>query len=545
MVRKEAQTITQTTTVLTRSHLSFCDTSVKALTAWMHILSLQPLGDTSERLLNALNELTELDDEETLRYDLIQVLHPLIEQVLMSIVDHALQLGPADIDRKNHMIELSNRLRLRFIHLYIDMVNRSEQQLSQVKHPFLNFGANRNLINVRLLSTFFGLRQIARLLILQQKNFDHCLVDQWISTHRLYQLAYENGEHLININQLQGSNYPLSNIHQVYIQNLLLNILYTYQVRPVEIESLFHCTAEWIHLVRLTKHETLYSRYSINTKQDAPPQFKSRYQHPVDADLFLSTQDLLKHINDTVQYGAKSMSEVEKKYLTPALQFHIQNVLGTNHAERRHQRFEHSAELEIFFTVQAAHYYLSQGQSIIQKDNFPSLYPKPENFQMFTTNVLDISSQGYRIYYPNALPHLLNIGELILLKENTDPDWKVGVIRWKKQYVMNSYSFGVEVLATQLQACSVTSVVKNIDFQSMDIPSLILFQRSFGQSHFSLIIPNIPHLLQQATLQLKLAEQSYIIQPTQKLLETQSFIQFNFKLDDPTLLQHILKQLQR
>lgn len=545
MANKDSIASFHTPTALNRASLSFCDASVKGLTAWMGTLSLHQLGDTAEALLNALNELTELQCKETLRYDLIQVLHPLLEHVLMILVNHALQLGSPYYDRKNQLIELSLRIRIRFIHLYMDMVYRSHSQLTALNRTFLKFALKRSLKNVRQLSIFYALRLFSRLLVLQQKNYDHCLVDQWLSIHTLYQLACKNAEQLVNINQLQGSNYPLQHIRHVYIQALLLNILYTYQVRPVETEALFHCTGEWVDLVEITQQETVSSRYSIDSTQDSPPNYIHKKQQDSAANLFICTQDLHEHINNTIQYNAKSMSKIEAKYLTPALQFHIQNILGTNHAERRHQRFEHSAQLEVCFSVAAAHYHLNQARHTpVQTILLPPVLDR-ETLQVHITNVLDISAQGYRIHFPSEPPKLLNTGEFILLKEQTDPHWKAGVIRWKKKYVMNSHAFGVEVLATQVRACHLQYRAQGMQLSAQAIPSLILFQPSFGRSNFSLIIPNIADFDLEVALLLHLTEHFFEIQLSQKLLITESLLQFNFALSDSDQYRSLLNLLQR
>jgi hypothetical protein len=77
--------IFQIPTVLRRDKLSFCDANAKSLTEWISTLSIMQLGDTSKALFAALLELCELDCSETLRFDLIQTLHPTIENILGSL----------------------------------------------------------------------------------------------------------------------------------------------------------------------------------------------------------------------------------------------------------------------------------------------------------------------------------------------------------------------------------------------------------------------------------------------------------------------------
>ncbi len=71
--------IFQTPTELKREQLSFCPTTAKALQEWVAGISILQLGNSSKSLLNALLEVSELKCTETLRFDLIQVLHPTLE----------------------------------------------------------------------------------------------------------------------------------------------------------------------------------------------------------------------------------------------------------------------------------------------------------------------------------------------------------------------------------------------------------------------------------------------------------------------------------
>ena len=98
-------------TVLSREKLSFSDANVEALSQWASSLSIMQLGDTSESVFKALYEIAELNCAETLRFDLIQTLHPIIENVLVSLEKNFLNQGLFHSDRSKHIIELTTRLR--------------------------------------------------------------------------------------------------------------------------------------------------------------------------------------------------------------------------------------------------------------------------------------------------------------------------------------------------------------------------------------------------------------------------------------------------
>lgn len=94
-------------TALTRERLSFCEANIKDLNEWVTTLSIMQLGDTSKALFTAILELNELNCSETLRFDLIQTLHPTINNVLASLEKNFFNQGVISTDRNEHIIELA------------------------------------------------------------------------------------------------------------------------------------------------------------------------------------------------------------------------------------------------------------------------------------------------------------------------------------------------------------------------------------------------------------------------------------------------------
>ncbi len=571
MISKNFSTFSDTAahvpTLLTRDHLSFSESNVNALIKWTGTLTLLKLGDTSAEILAALCELSELNCNETLRYDLIQALHPVVEHILNTLEKLFIQQGPLHRDRQSHLIELSSRIRLYLIHIYLDIVYRSQAQLQQRKGDLfglgrLGFGLKQNLKTARVLASYYALQQLALLLVQQQKRYSHCLKQQWYNIHQLYRLARSNQEHLTNINLLQGSHYPLKHIQHAYMQILVLDIFNTYQIRPEEIEALLQCSTEWIKRVEISNKVSHLTRYVVDTEQDSPPRYYYKNQHSAvhsdqqehhssnfQADFFISTQNLLEHINSTIQHDAKYMSEIEKKYLSSALQFHIQNVLGTRHAQRRHQRYESSSQLSLCFSVQVAHFHLTEhggDQALLADSTRPeneqstllahaqaqlSFELDREALQIHSAQVMDVSAYGYRIHWTLPQPKLLNTGEFILVREQPSQAWKAGVLRWMKKSVTQTYAIGLEVLAEHVLPCRLEMLPLNTAAHgqtpspSVFFPSLVLQQLRPEQRSISLVLPNQSVFDEFANWVLHLTENKIEIELSKILLITESFIQ--------------------
>lgn len=543
---------------LDREQLSFCETNIEAFSSWALSLSLLQLGDRAAAILNALNELSSLNCSESLRFDMLQELHLFVEHVLETIDKNFLSQNARHAERQNHLIDLNMQIRLSLIQLYIDIVFRSPKpKHSQWK--IWQYQDQHDSKICRILSCYYALQNIGCLLLQQQLNYVEVLLDQWRYTHEIYQYAFKNNEHLININRIQGSDYPLTNIQECYIQILILDICYTYQIRPSEIQALYECSSEWVQLVELSHRSSHTSRYMIDSQQDLPPIFNHKQQQFFLADHYLSTHKLLEHINNTIQDQPQYLSEKERKYLCASLKFHIQNVLGATNIVRKHQRYQHSAELEISLSLEAAHYQLSQKNQYIQtapansnlnatsatrslmcEVYLSATQPQGDTIlktadaklnqditQIYTTQVLDMSSHGYRIQWDAEIPKNLHSSELVIVREKNDLNWKVGVIRWMKKSYQNNFAIGLEVLSEHVFPCNVHP--QRPANTATTLSGLLFAQTYTGKIQLSIVLPNLPDLSKFDCFFLELRELKIQLVRKKTLMVTQSFVQFEIE----------------
>lgn len=569
MIQEQIAEIFLLPMALTRDHLSFSDPSVAAISEWSSNLSIMQLGDTTEAVYKALFELSELQCSETLRFDLIQTLHPTIENVLTSLEKNFLNQGLFHSDRNKHIIELSTRIRTFFANIYIDIAMRSESQIKQQKISFFKFNQKRNLKTARILSTYYGLEQLGLLLVQQQMLYSSALSNQWLMTHTLYDLAIKNQEHLVNINQLQGTNRSIHNIQQAYAQVLLLEIFNTHQIRPSEIHALYQCSFDWAQLVQILPKETTLSRYIIDTHKDHPPVYNRKQHDSFKTNVYVATQSLLEHINLTIQKENEYYSKNEKIYLSAPLKFHVQNVLGSS-SERQHERYEYSAQLQICFGLLTAHFYLSKAKNFHETLHLNNHY----DFQtqsnihanlanthdhslqkdikildrqakhIYQSQVLDISINGYRVLWSNQeAPQNLRTGEFILMNEHLHNKWKGGVVRWIKQSVNKSYELGLEVLAQDIYPCAVKVPADRSSFNYH--PCLFVQTQNLESTKSTLILPNLAFFKEHQTIYLRLMDQDIKVYLIKTLLISQSFIQFNFELlndEQQSLIDQFVQQ---
>ena len=549
--------------------LSFCQNTVKSIQAWAADLSILQLGDSSQALFNALLEISELKCQETLRFDLIQAIHPTLENVLTSLEKHFFNQALISSDRNDHIIELALLLRSHFSKVYIDIARRSHQQLTQQKFSLFAFNLKKNLQTARILATYYALQQLALLRYQQHMLYSPSLPNQWVIAHQLLDTAIQQHYYLNNINQLQGTQHQLVSIAQAYAQLILLEIFNTHQIRPAEIQGLYLCSFDWAKLVQILPKETTLSRYVVDSSKDHPPIYNSHQNNGFNADIYISTQALLDHLNENQGRKGEHFSRNERLFLTPALHFHLHNIL-TNTAERVHERYEYSAQIKICFGLTVAHFYLSNGknfnETLVLGDNYQfqneshfvnAMHTNSsvdissiktldrETKQIYNADVLDISVNGYRIKWTGETPKNLKTGEFILVQENNQSPWRGGVIRWIKQSAEKSLELGLEILTQELFPCAV--FVKTDRHTGHYHPALLVQSTDAEDVSTSLILPGIQLLRDKQTVQLRLGEEELKVFLIKPLLITQSFMRFDFELlndqRQPVLDSFIQKQV--
>lgn len=539
-------------TELKLDKLSFCPTNAKGLQEWLNGISILQLGTSSKALFNALLEISELKCQEMLRFDLIQILHPTLESVLTSLEKHFTNQSLITTDRNDQIIELAMLLRSHFAKIYIDIAKRCNQQLNQQKFSIFSFGHKKSLKTARIASIYYALQQLSLLLYQQQMLYTTPISGQWSAAHQLIECAIENNFYQSNVNQLLGTQHQIANIAQAYSQLILLDIFNNNQIRPAEIQGLYLCSFDWAKLVQVLPKETTLARYIVDTSKDHPPVYNSKQNHSYQPSVYISTQSLLDHLTETQTKNGNYLSKNEKLFLTPALYFHIHNIL-TNNTERRHERYEYSAQINLCFSLMVAHFYLSKGKSFTEtldlennyqfhnetsfvnstESNIPTGMSNAkvldrEAKQIHSAEVLDISVNGYRIKWSGPTPSNLKTGEFILIQENAQSQWRGGVIRWIKQSTEKSLELGLEVLAQDLYPCSVH--IRTDRNTTNHQPALMVQTSQLDQVSTTLILPGSNLFREKQTVHLRLGKEDLKVYLTKAQLVTQSFIRFEYEL---------------
>lgn len=151
-----------------------------------------------------------------------------------------------------------------------------------------------------------------------------------------------------------------------------------------------------------------------------------------------------------------------------------------------------------------------------------------EGHLYYDTTTADMSPAGYRLRWNEPFPTNLQTGELVGLRDETDPRWCVAVVRWLRQDNEGPF-MGIELLAPQASPIAVR-----------------LIQSKGGSTEYqrALVLPALKPIGQPASLIVSGAFQTgqkvhFLDAGTQStaqlgecLLKTESFNQFTFRLLD-------------
>lgn len=403
-------------------------------------------------------------------------------------------------------------LRCYFASIYLNIAQTSHEQLQKQKFSLFSFKQKKNLQTARILATFHALQQLTNLLYQQHMLYSEPVKGQWLIAHQLYETAVQYKYHLTNINHIQGVQHPLANITQAYAQLILLDIFNTNQIRQSEIQALFQCSFDWARMIQILPKDTASTKYVVDPTKDHPPVYNKKQSSNFNPSIFISTQALLEHVTATMHKNAQYMSKNEKIYLSPALKFHVQTILGTT-AQRRHERYEYNAALQICFGLSTAHFYLSKAKNfeetlqlsnnynlqseskvlsnLEKKEQQTSSYQRlsRESKTIYQTTVLDISVNGYRIKWSGEAPKNLRTGEYILVKETLHGQWRGGVIRWIKQSTEKSLELGLEILSQAMFPCAVHIQAERHTRNYH--PALLLQTQNLEEIQNTLILPGV------------------------------------------------------
>lgn len=458
-----------------RDHLESCATQLEALESWIGKLPLAHPSASQEKLAQLMSELNQLRLQPLRRQEWLNVLQPVIQQVL------------SELDRAHHALnaEKAQGLQQHLAQGYKRVVNDLLELRGQLPVPLLA----RSLLH----ALYAAIQHTGALIYRSCKLSISAPATSWSELNLLYHIACQSRLQLKPVEQ-----NPPQNCQQAYLQLVLLGLVQAESLRRDELELLFPKLALWSKQLALLPPGDIHSLFQVLAKNNyLPRRAEFLTQATVDRELGLDTRSIIRLLDSELQQ--------KQSLLGNRLIQHLQTALGEV-SERGTPRVDASGPIQLALGLRSVHFHLNQRrpfESLVAGENL-SVQPKENPFlqqqqldpwagahdaaentstgyielieidhnlstsleqelnkrhPQYDQQLVNTSATGYCLYWPGKAPPLLRTGELVALKEKAANPWQLGLIRWIKE-VADGHQLGIERLGSRMQPCAIKPIIK-------------------------------------------------------------------------------------
>ncbi len=484
--------------------LSFCKSSrVAALTSWVESLPVTQMNRTGTILYKAVPEIPRLNTSAGNRLEILEALRPCVQQTIQGLTKHFLEQPLLHSEAAMKTAIVAQALQRHLSVGYYQVV----REITRAR-PGGNFkGAEKKTLATAVHRALSGLGlQFLR----SSQIYTQPTARLWLEINTLYRIA-ESFE-LLKFPCLDPllKTRSANSIEQAYFRITLLACARPNQLTPKEVRIVYDLTESWSTLVQLAPlSDATRDLYGIDLGANSEPRYASELPEPRTPEC---RQLVLSHLLDTIAKQLDSDAEGQAIIELPAslpahLLQHLLTTWGTK-LERLNPRNQRQAELEVAIGLTNIHFHLAQQKSFSEfirgaensRYNFSlsdengagdpwdnafdseglgrshvelnlSLdmdakakddandQPGAAQSTIYPVQMLDFSSDGYRLDWRGEAPSQLKAGEIISVREPGSRDYRLGVIRWAKQH-KHGTQLGILVLAHKIKAAAAQQLQK-------------------------------------------------------------------------------------
>jgi len=518
--------------------LSFTATNTPALRQWVSSLPLVNTKETAVQLRMATRELALLDAPYPQKLDYLEAVRPVVHYV-GSRLDQ-LNLNRVKKDDDSLAYDL-------FTNLYQGYKGALLDALMEDKP------ANKELTPLLLHRL---ITDLSRILLRSMQFYREPPAQLWRELNTCYRVAaYRRLLDAVFADDLNNSASKLT-IRNCYMRTLLLSSARPNQLSPAQLGALFGALEHWCSKASLDK-EIDNAMLIVDMARPSPPRLARLVKQAEEP--YAVRTDVLAYEIDAYLNGIDG-SLVIPAAIDNDLLKHLM-VAWSVARDRQFSRTKTQASIRVCVGLRSIHYFLSgatefteqisNGAALLRREVNPFLeldyettppqQEAPNSHAHFEAQAIDTSPEGYRIEWREPLPDNAQIGELIALREESDPRWSVAVVRWihharspndaaQDSAAMAHITMGLKLLCPRAIPVAVRAIQKvggpTAYARALLLPELT----AIGQSP-TLVTPNVPFTTGQ-----KVQVHRQGLQTTAALLDsrvvTESVSQFTFRMLD-------------
>lgn len=471
--------------------LSFCKTTVRDLTVWLHKLPKANTGEYSRQIYLALSELSSLQAAPELRMQLLELLRPEVALITRQLEDNHLAscviLNARATKVANLCQTLQHHLNTGYKQIAVDLQSKKG-----------------SLLALAIQRTLHGLFTTLARSYLTYRNVPAGL---WFEIHQMYRLSAHHGllAQTVQDPLRDGAEQTLM---QAYCCALLLGCSRANQMRQSDIKLLVAALPQWSQLVSLQDIGSNDALFAVALATDTPP----RYQALLNLSgrnhmLGLNTRVLTEAILERLQ--ADKHTDLPHNPIKPGTPLPLLQQLACawgDIAKRDFPRTNVNASLELCLGMSAVHYHLADKKSFEQTLDRPlpepslQLSPDPSHeaadiwamavdveiernslshngfidyqkpgqeassteenqrdysalYPVLTAAVVNQSPGGYCLEWTKDAPPNLQTGDLLALRDTPGHNWSIATVRWIRQNSQAGAKIGIELMAHRAEPC--------------------------------------------------------------------------------------------
>lgn len=502
----------------TLAELSLTSAQPKKFEHWLQTLPKGHVGQTAKQIYQISHELGQLKTNPQHRLELLELIRPVVLNLLPSLSKHYLNQAVVLPDKAAKVATLTQALLSRMVTAYkvviveiLDALQTQKHDINLAKSLKIALHRAMTLSTLQLLHNF-------QLYALVPKSL-------WQDLYQFYLLA-DQLKLLHDPVRATRNSADKSTLSQEFIRAIMLSTANPNQLRQSQIKALYDVSLHWCQEVSINHSSQLPAMFYLDLLSDSAPSFFNWQTDQTEAQIrsifFGTLVEKLSHHLKTPE----ASDLVVPDNIDTLLLGHLCRT-WSNSVQRVFARTPQQGSIEIVIGFTASHYFLAgemdfntfvrggEAAPLQQMENNPFLNqhdplspvsheehrgaddiwsfkytasvptqltevdltsevaPKtleaaiegnvnthkkaPESSQC---TIIDISPSGYCIEWQNPVSALLRTGEVIALKDHRTAHWLVGAVRWLKQPAHTTVRAGIELLSPNAIACSATVVHK-------------------------------------------------------------------------------------
>jgi hypothetical protein len=511
------------------------DSTLSEVTAWVDHLPLVSIGQTTRLLYQALSDLNQQDISPQQRFQALELLRGPVEYVAGRMKRHfvgrALPLAPRKVRVARLSREITHMLATGYKIVVIDQID----------------GMVRQDGDLLVSSMHRAMRLLGSVLLKAYQVYEPYPESAWLEIHSLYRHAEQTGLHLIPVDDALLTGVTNSSISDTYKQILLLSLACPYRLRAAETEHVYQTLEHWAPLAELRPaSDGSNALFVTDLDSDQPPCYLV-FSHPGanhQTCRALDTRRLAEQVRRAPGKGDADHGRIKISNSTLRRLMLAWGVMPN----RRYARVRDCSEVVMTVGLNSIHYFVSGeaafGASPVgldpharscplggkehldsedahqQRDQVASpaetdtglghgtsaddtqdptaggsdLPPIDTTHRAQSWKMVNVSAGGYCLLWNNPETTRAQVGELVGMREQSDPDtfhWRVGVIRWLKWSSSDDLQLGVQMLSPCAVAIAARPGTGDAEDESYE-KGLLIPEITVIQQQASVLLPSHP-----------------------------------------------------